>query len=170
MQEKMTILDEQIQEGDVRKNEKIGNLKSEFEKMLDDYKKTERREKELDKRVEVLEKQNASVPGRTVSLGPNQNDLSVIRSQIRALEEENSKLKLDIEKRPEPKLPDSTISPAVASLNDKFINLETSVDSLRTEVESDRNRFENLRHENSNKFRSIREELKKIQCRRYQSL
>ena len=96
MQEKLTILDEQIQENDSRKSEKIGNLKSEFEKMLDDYKKTERHEKELDKRVETLEKQNASVPGRTVSLGPNQNDLSVIRSQIRALEDENGKIKQNL--------------------------------------------------------------------------
>lgn len=54
------------------------------------------------------------------------------------------------------------ITPALSSLNEKFLRLEAELSGLRTEVESDQNRFENVRQDNSNKFRSIREELKSL--------
>ena len=54
------------------------------------------------------------------------------------------------------------ISPALSALNEKFLRLESELSGLRTEVESDQNRFENVRQDNSNRFRSIREELKAL--------
>ena len=42
------------------------------------------------------------------------------------------------------------------------MRLESELSGLRTEVASDQNRFENVRQDNSNKFRSIREELKAL--------
>lgn len=54
------------------------------------------------------------------------------------------------------------ITPALSALNEKFLRLEAELSGLRTEVESDQNRFENVRQDNSNKFRSIREELKSL--------
>ena len=50
----------------------------------------------------------------------------------------------------------------MAKLNENVVDLENSVAALRSEVESDRNRLENVRDESKNKIRAIREELRSL--------
>ena len=54
---------------------------------------------------------------------------------------------------------------SVAALNQKFIEVEVAVDSLRGELDAERNRAENVRSDHGAKFRSIREELKSLKVK-----
>ena len=172
MQEKLNIVEDQIEENAERNNKHITTMKKEMEKFREDQQRVEKREKELDKRVDTLEKQVPSVPGRTVShggtIGPGA-DLSSLRTQLREIEDGQAKLKTDLEKKiselPKTTAGGDTISPAIAALNQKFIEVEVSVDALRGEVDADRNRAENVRQDHSSKFRSIREELKSLKVK-----
>ena len=175
LQEKLNIVEDQIEENDQRVSKNVTSMKKEMEKFRDDQQRLEKREKELDKRVDTLEKQVPSVPGRTVSHGggasaPLSADVSAFRNQLREIEDAQVKLKNDLEKKiadlPKQALTgDSTISPAIAALNQKFIEVEVQVDALRGEVDADRNRAENVRQDHSSKFRSIREELKSLKVK-----
>ena len=175
IQEKLNIVEDQIDENDERLSKNVVSMKKEMEKFREDQTRVEKREKELDKRVDTLEKQVPTVPGRTVSHGSASvgagGDTGTMRAQIRELESAQVRFKEELEKKIAdwPKATtvagESTISPAIAALNQKFIEVEVAVDALRTEVDTDRNRAENVRQDHTSKIRSIREELKSLKVK-----
>jgi len=145
LQEKARILDEQQQDYEQRFGQTNQSFKKDMEQFRADFAKSEKLEKELDRRITSVEKNvttGVNAPGRTVSIGPNPTDITTLRKQINQLEEKQDKLKTQVENRP---VPSSVISPGLSKLNEHVVDLENSVSALRTEVEADRNRLDNVR-------------------------
>ena len=97
IQEKMNIIDDQIQENDESLKKKISTFKNDLEAFRDDQLKMDKREKDIDGRVQSLEKQSLAVPGRTVSLGASNMELTEIKNQIRELESQLESTRSEIE-------------------------------------------------------------------------
>ena len=162
LQEKSRILDEQQQEQERRLNLTNHSFQKDVESFRAELHKTAKEEKELERRISAVEKNvttGINAPGRTVSIGPNPTDLTTLRKQLNQLEEKHDKLKTQLDNRP---VPSSVISPGLAKLNENVTELENSVSALRTEVEADRNRLDNVRHESQGKIRAIRDELRSL--------
>ena len=97
IQEKMNIIDDQIQENDESLQKKISNFKNDLEAFREDQLKIDKREKDIDGRVQSLEKQSLAVPGRTVSLGASNMELTEIKNQIRELESQLESTRSEIQ-------------------------------------------------------------------------
>ena len=97
IQEKMNIIDDQIQENDESLQKKISTFKNDLEAFREDQLKMDKREKDIDGRVQSLEKQSLAVPGRTVSLGASNMELTEIKNQIRELESQLESTRSEIE-------------------------------------------------------------------------